>query len=206
MGGQYGDDLLIARARQGDVAAFNGLVERYQGLAYSVAYRTLGDAEAAADATQDAFLAAFNAIRGFRGGEPFRARQAFTAWLLRIVTNACFDIARRAQRRPSTSLDRMLEERGEAATDRIVDPDPPPEGEALRAELIEQIQEALLQLPFDQRTAVVLSDLHGLSYDEVAETTSTSLGTVKSRIARGRAKLRDLLGARPELSPGSVRP
>jgi RNA polymerase sigma-70 factor (ECF subfamily) len=118
---QYADDLLIARAQRGDVAAFNGLVERYQGLAYSVAYRTLGDSEAAADATQDAFLAAFNAIGGFRG-DPLKAPQAFKAWLLRIVTNACFDIARRAQRRPATSLDRLLEERGEAATDQIVDP------------------------------------------------------------------------------------
>jgi RNA polymerase sigma-70 factor, ECF subfamily len=205
VGGQYADDLLIARAQRGDVAAFNGLVERYQGLAYSVAFRTLGDAETAADATQDAFLAAFTAIGGFRG-DPLKAPQAFKAWLLRIVTNACFDIGRRAQRRPSTSLDRMLEERGEAASDQIVDPDPPPEGEALRAELLEQIQEALLQLPFDQRTAVVLSDLHGLSYDEIAEATSTSLGTVKSRIARGRAKLRDLLVARPELSAGPARP
>jgi RNA polymerase sigma-70 factor (ECF subfamily) len=202
---QYADDLLIARAQRGDVAAFNGLVERYQGLAYSVAYRTLGDSEAAADATQDAFLAAFNAIGGFRG-DPLKAPQAFKAWLLRIVTNACFDIARRAQRRPATSLDRLLEERGEAATDQIVDPNRPPESEALRAELFEQIQDALLELPFDQRTAVVLSDLHGLSYDEIAAATSTSLGTVKSRIARGRAKLRDRLSARPELSPESARP
>jgi RNA polymerase sigma-70 factor (ECF subfamily) len=199
VGGQYADDILIARAQRGDVAAFNGLVERYQGLAYSVAYRTLGDPDSAADATQDAFLAAFNAIGGFRGG-------SFKAWLLRIVTNACFDIGRRAQRRPSTSLDRMLEERGEAATDQIVDPNPAPEGEALRAEVLEQIQEALLHLPFDQRTAVVLSDLHGLSYDEIAEATSTSLGTVKSRISRGRARLRDLLVAHPELSTGPARP
>jgi RNA polymerase sigma-70 factor (ECF subfamily) len=186
------DETLIERARGGNVQAFNGLVERYQGLAYSVAYRTLNDPEAAADATQDAFLAAFSALKGFRGG-------SFKAWLLRIVTNACFDAGRRAQRRPSSSLDHLIEERGESASDRIVDPDPEPEGEALRAELIDDIQAALLQLPFDQRTAVVLSDLHGLSYDEIAEATSVSLGTVKSRIARGRGKLRELL--RPAARP-----
>jgi RNA polymerase sigma-70 factor (ECF subfamily) len=182
------DDALIARAQGGDVPAFNGLVERYQGLAYSVAYRALGDPEVAADATQDAFLAAFSGLRSFRGG-------SFKAWLLRIVTNACFDHGRRAQRRPSSSLDYLIEERGETASDRIVDPDPLPEGEVLRAEQLGEIQEALLQLPFDQRTAVVLSDLHGLSYGEIAEATSVSLGTVKSRIARGRGRLRELLRA-----------
>jgi RNA polymerase sigma-70 factor (ECF subfamily) len=182
------DDALIARALGGNVQAFNGLVERYQGLAYSVAYRALGDPEAAADATQDAFLAAFSALKSFRGG-------SFKAWLLRIVTNACFDQGRRAQRRPSSSLDHLIEERGETASDRIIDPDPLPEGEALRAEQLEEIQGALLELPFDQRTAVVLSDLHGLSYEEIAEATSVSLGTVKSRIARGRGKLRELLRA-----------
>jgi RNA polymerase sigma-70 factor (ECF subfamily) len=186
------DETLIERARAGNVPAFNGLVERYQGLAYSVAYRTLNDAEAAADATQDAFLAAFSGLKGFRGG-------SFKAWLLRIVTNACFDAGRRAQRRPASSLDHLIEERGESASDRIVDTEPEPEGEALRAELVEDIQAALLQLPFDQRTAVVLSDLHGLSYDEIAEATSVSLGTVKSRIARGRGKLRELL--RPVARP-----
>jgi RNA polymerase sigma-70 factor (ECF subfamily) len=186
------DETLIERARAGNVPAFNGLVERYQGLAYSVAYRTLNDAEAAADATQDAFLAAFSGLKGFRGG-------SFKAWLLRIVTNACFDAGRRAQRRPSSSLDHLIEERGESASDRIVDTEPEPEGEALRAELVEDIQAALLQLPFDQRTAVVLSDLHGLSYDEIADATSVSLGTVKSRIARGRGKLRELL--RPVARP-----
>ena len=186
MSAQIADELLVERAQGGNVQAFNGLVERYQGLAYSVAYRALGNPEAAADATQDAFLAAFSGIRSFRGG-------SFKAWLLRIVTNACYDVGRRTQRRPQSSLDHLLEERGETASDRMVDPDPPPEGEALRAEQVEQIQGALLQLPFDQRTAVVLSDLHGLSYDEIAEATSVSLGTVKSRIARGRAKLRELL-------------
>jgi RNA polymerase sigma-70 factor (ECF subfamily) len=183
---QIADEALVERAQGGNVQAFNGLVERYQGLAYSIAYRALGNPEAAADATQDAFLAAFSGIRSFRGG-------SFKAWLLRIVTNACYDVGRRAQRRPQSSLDHLLEERGETASDGLVDPDPPPEGEALRAEQLEQTQGALLQLPFDQRTAVVLSDLHGLSYDEIAEATSVSLGTVKSRIARGRAKLRELL-------------
>src|SRR5437764_698132 len=140
----------------GDVGAFNRLVEVYQGLAYNVAYRALGDPESAADATQDAFLAAFNALRGFRGG-------SFKAWLLRIVTNACYDAGRRLARRPSTSLDAIVEAPG--GEDVLVDGSPLPESEALRGELLQQVEGALLELPFDQRTVVVMADLHGLSYD-----------------------------------------
>jgi RNA polymerase sigma-70 factor (ECF subfamily) len=84
----------VEAARRGDVAAFNQLVERYQRLAYNVAYRTLGQAEEAADATQEAFLSAFRALPGFRGG-------AFKAWLLRIVVNCCYDQLRRRQRQPA---------------------------------------------------------------------------------------------------------
>lgn len=188
---------LIARAVRGDAVAFNGLVELYQGLAFNVALRTVGDPEAAADATQDAFLSAFNAIDRFRGG-------SFKAWLLRIVTNACFDAGRRIQRRPATSLDALIEQPG--GDDLAIDPEPLPEMQALRAELVEQIQAALLLLPFDQRTAVVLADLQGLSYDEIAEATATSLGTVKSRINRGRLRLRDLLAGQRELGVAGQRP
>jgi RNA polymerase sigma-70 factor (ECF subfamily) len=184
---------LIARAVRGDVGAFNGLVEIYQGLAYNVALRTVGDPDAAADATQDAFLSAFNAIDRFRGG-------SFKSWLLRIVTNSCFDAGRRIQRRPASSLDELMEQPG--GDDLAVDPGPLPEVEALRAELVEQVQAALLLLPFDQRTAIVLADLQGLSYDEVASVTGASLGTVKSRINRGRLRLRDALADTKE--PGAV--
>ncbi len=189
---------LVRRAGGGDVAAFNALVERYQDLAYGVAYRTLGDPEAAADATQDAFLSAYNAIRGFRGG-------SFKAWLLRIVTNACYDHGRRAARRPSASLDAILE--SPDGEDALLDPAPLPEGVALRGELVRVIEASLMELPIEQRTVVVLADLHGLSYDEIAEATATSLGTVKSRLSRGRLHLRDrILRRAPELSPREDRP
>lgn len=182
---------LATSAGRGDVAAFNRLVEQYQALAYSVAYRALGDPEAAADATQDAFLAAYNGIGGFRGG-------SFKAWLLRIVTNACHDAGRKVARRPSTSLDAIVELPG---GDTFVDPAPLPEDESLRAELVRQIEECLLDLPFEQRAVVILADMHGLSYDEIAEATGASLGTVKSRLNRGRLHLRDRLVRRePELS------
>jgi RNA polymerase sigma-70 factor (ECF subfamily) len=189
---------LVTRAGGGDVAAFNALVERYQDLAYGVAYRTLGDPEAAADATQDAFLSAYNAIRGFRGG-------SFRAWLLRIVTNACYDHGRRAARRPSASLDAIVELAG--GEDALVDPAPLPDNVALRGELVRVIEASLMELPIEQRTVVVMADLHGLSYGEIAEATATSLGTVKSRLSRGRLHLRDrLLRRAPELSPREDRP
>lgn len=187
---------LIRRAVAGDLAAFNRLVEHYQGLAYSVAYRLLGDREAASDATQDAFLAAYGAIGRFRGG-------SFKAWLLRIVTNACYDAGRRIQRRPASSLDAIVDAPGGA--DVITDPGESPDEGALRGELMHELEELLGELPFEQRTAVVLADVHGLSYDEIADATSSSLGTVKSRINRGRSKLRDLLLARPELLPDRFR-
>ena len=189
---------LVERAARGDLAAFNGLVEQYQNLAYGVAFRTLGDPEAAADATQDAFLSAYNGIGAFRGG-------SFKSWLLRIVTNACYDHGRRLARRPAASLDAIVEAPG--GEDVAVDPAPLPEDEAQRAELVQQIEACLLELPIEQRTVVVLADLHGLSYDEIAEATATSLGTVKSRLNRGRLHLRDRLVRRaPELSRRADRP
>src|SRR5262249_51739319 len=129
--GPLDESELARRAARGDVVAFNRLVEQYQNLAYGVAYRTLGDGEAAADATQDAFLSAYTAIGSFRGG-------SFKAWLLRIVTNACYDAARRRARHPAASLDAMIEAEGGADT--LVDPSPLPESEALRGELLRQVE------------------------------------------------------------------
>ena len=190
------EQALINAARKGDARAFNQLVRAYQGLTYNVAYRILGDAEAAADATQDAFLSAFQAIRRFRGG-------SFKAWLLRIVTNACYDQLRRKQRRPTQSLEALLVEPG--ASSRFTDQGEAPEEYALRQELGRVIQQGLQTLPPDQRTTLVLSDIQGLSYQEIAEVTRVSLGTVKSRLSRGRARLRDYLLAQEELLPARYR-
>jgi RNA polymerase sigma-70 factor (ECF subfamily) len=186
---------LIAAARQGDREAFNELVVHYQTLAYNVAYRILGNGDAAADATQDAFLSAFRAMPRFRGG-------SFKAWLLRIVTNACYDQLRAAKRRPTTSLDENDEQ------DRhewIVDRAERPEAYAERQELGRAIQRGLDTLPPDQRTVVVLADIQGMQYAEVAETVGVSLGTVKSRLSRGRRKLRDYLTQHAELLPSRYR-
>jgi RNA polymerase sigma factor (sigma-70 family) len=189
------ESALIAAAQEGDREAFNQLVVHHQSLAYNVAYRVLGDADAAADATQDAFLSAYRAIPRFRGG-------SFRSWLMRIVTNACYDQLRVKKRRPTTSID---EDKDPDREEWNVDPGERPEAFVLRQELGQAIQRGLETLPPDQRTVVVLSDIQGMSYEEIAETMSTSLGTVKSRLNRGRSKLRNYLIQNVELLPARYR-
>jgi RNA polymerase sigma-70 factor (ECF subfamily) len=199
------EQALIARSQQGDTNAFNGLVERYQGVAYALALRMLGDPDTAADVTQDAFFSAYRSIASFRGS-------SFRAWLLRIVSNGCFDVFRAQGRQPSTSLDALLESDPESGAGdthvpaALVDPAWDPERAALRAEAIAAIEAALLKLPPDQRLAVILSDVQGLAYEEIARVMDTPLGTVKSRIARARGHLRTFLVEQRELFSRAERP
>lgn len=194
--------LLIARSRRRDVAAFNQLILLHQQAVYTLCYRMVSDPESAADVTQESLLAAFRAIESFRGG-------SFRSWLLRIASNACYDYWRRKQRRPAESLEALTDQPegdSEGLAQQFADDERwNPETMALRAELQTVIQIGLEQLPFEQRLAVVLSDIQGLSYEEIATTTHTTLGTVKSRIARGRAQLRDYLQRHAELLPRSYR-
>lgn len=190
------EDALIAAAQKGDARAFNQLVVHYQGLAYNVAYRILHDPDAAADATQDAFFSAFRAMGKFRGG-------SFKSWLLRIVTNACYDQLRVKQRRPTSSLDDLPVEADH--TFYLEDTSELPDELVERQELNHLIQVGINQLPSEQRMVLVLSDVQGLSYQEIAEVLDISLGTVKSRLSRGRAKVRDYLLEKRELLPHRYR-
>lgn len=186
---------VLERARGGDVTAFNELVERYQGAAYNLALRMLGSVPAAEDATQEAFLAAFRNLRSLRGS-------SFRPWLLRIVANACYDQLRAAQRKPADSLEEALDADPSAA---------PPDGAAgpteiaERRELARLLEAGLADLPADQRLTVILSDIQGYDYEEVAQITRSALGTVKSRLSRGRGRLRDYLQAHGELLPARFR-
>ena len=187
---------LISASQAGDLQAFNMLVEHYQNRLYALAYRMLGDPEAAADATQDAFLAAYRNIRRYRGG-------SFIAWLLRIATNACYDQLRTRKRRPQISLD-AVEPDADEAPRQFTDSGESPDERILRDELAREIERRLQELPDDQRLAVILSDIQGYSYDEIAAATGWPLGTVKSRLSRGRTHLRDALRA-GELLPAYYR-
>jgi len=163
-------------------------MEHYQSACYGLAWRLLGDAELAADATQDAFVHAYDAIARFRGG-------VFRSWLLRITANASYDILRRARRRPTTTLPDPEEGQAELPDANA----PNPVAEAARSELYRHLDRALRLLPEDQRVAVVLCDVYGMDYNQVADATASALGTVKSRIHRGRLRLRELLAEHREL-------
>lgn len=188
---------VIKEAQKGSVAAFNQLVMAYQGTAYNVAYRVIGNGDAAADACQEAFLKAYQAIKQYRGG-------SFKSWLLRIVTNACYDQLRYKSRRPATSLEDMTEN-SDDHSEKLIDGEERPEELVLRGELNEVIQHGINHLPEDQRVVLVLSDVQGFSYQEIAEIVDQPLGTVKSRLSRGRQRLRDFLLAQQELLPSQYR-
>ncbi len=180
------EQAMIASARAGNAADLGELIGRYQDMAYSVAYRILGHPDAAADATQEAFLSAYRALAAYRGG-------SFRAWLLRIVTNACYDQLRLKKRRPLLLLDDMIQDdRGYLA---LSDWAEDPEEAALRRDLVSSVEAGLATLSWEQRVVVVLSDVQGLSYHEIAAVTGASLGAVKSRLNRARARLRDYLAS-----------
>jgi len=186
----------ITAAKNGDLAAFNHLVLKYQGVAFNVAYRILGDPDRAADATQDAFIKAYKALGNFHGG-------AFKPWMLRIVTNTCYDYLRASKRKPSSSLDDELDK--SEYHPRFRDPGEGPADYIERKELNQMIQEAINQLSAHHRTIIVLVDIQGYSYEEAAGILDISVGTVKSRLSRARTKLRDILQAHQELLPKRYR-
>jgi RNA polymerase sigma factor (sigma-70 family) len=190
------ESALIKQAQKGDVAAYNRLVLHYQEMVYNVAYRIMKQPQAAEDATQDAFISAYKALNRFRGG-------SFKSWLMRIVTNSCYDELRRRKRRPQSSLDEMTEEYESPAFLRSSNDGP--ERHQQRVELAQAIEDCLAGLPDDQRVTAVLCDIEGYDYNEIAQITSVTLGTVKSRISRARAKLRDCLQGVAELLPAAYR-
>jgi RNA polymerase sigma-70 factor (ECF subfamily) len=189
------DPAILERARTGNLGAFNDLVLQHQDSVYAVCLRMLGSPMAAEDAAQEAFIAAWQNIGRLRG-------ERFRPWLLRIAANACLDSLRRSKRRPAASLDVALEE----GAPEPIDAGPTPEEVAVTRADRAAIEAALANLPEDQRLAVILCDLEELDYLEIADVMKTSIGTVKSRISRGRARLRDLLRMDPELSPEGRRP
>lgn len=193
------ESALIHDAQRGDLEAFNRLVLAYQDSVFNTALRVLGDDDQAADATQEAFLSAFRAIGSFRGG-------SFRAWLMRTVINACYDELRRKQRRPTTPLEPETEDGEELESPRwMADPGLSPEGKLELAELEHAIQHCLQNLPGDFRSVVVLADVQGLDYSEVASALRVPLGTIKSRLARARLRLRECLKGFQELLPSTFR-
>jgi RNA polymerase sigma-70 factor (ECF subfamily) len=178
------DERLIRAAQTGDLDAFNQLVVRHEAAVFSVCMRLLRDVAQAEDAAQDTFIRAWGAVGSFRGG-------LVRPWLLRIATNRAYDILRSRSRRPTWSLDAEPFEVQPEWTSQASDE--APETFAARSELASVLERALGELPEDQRVAILMSDVQGYGYDDIAQLTGVAVGTVKSRISRGRSALRRLL-------------
>jgi RNA polymerase sigma factor (sigma-70 family) len=190
---------LIQAAQQGDLDSFNTLVLNYQDIVFHTALRILGEEDPAEDAAQEAFISAFRSIASFRGG-------SFKAWLMRTVTNACYDELRRQKRRPTTPLEPDNYDGEEMDSPRwLADPAMTPSERAEADELEHAVQHCLDALPTDFKTVVVLADIQGLDYSEVAAAARVPLGTIKSRLARARLRLRECLRGFEELLPAAFR-
>ena len=193
------ESALIQDAQKGNLDAFNTLILHYQDSVYNTALRILGDEDQAADAAQEAFISAFKSIASFRGG-------SFKAWLMRTVTNACYDELRRQKRRPTTPLEPDTEDGEEMDSPRwLADPGMTPAQKSEADELEHAIQHCLNNLPLEFKTVVIMADIQGMDYTEVATSVRVPLGTIKSRLARARLRLRECLQGFAELLPASYR-
>ena len=181
-------------------SCYNCIQDTYQAQAENLAFQILGDRALAEDATQDAFLLAYKGFGGFRGAN-------LRAWLLRIVANRCRDVVRSNKSRPTISLDYRPDHGGAGLGPAIDVPsgDESPEEHALRGELGAVIQRGLQSLAEERRLAVSLVDVQGFSYEETGQIMGCNVGTVKSRLARGRANMRDYLEQHQELLPDRFR-
>ena len=185
------DKNILARARRGELPAFEELVTLYEKRVFAVALRSSGSPEDAADITQETFL------RAWRGIDSFRGDSGFSTWLFRIAMNLCVDHARRQNAAPLTQP--LV---GEEDMERpIPDPAPTPEQRLDNSELGRELSEALNEVSEEHRQIVLLRDVSGLSYTEIAETLEISEGTVKSRLSRARLALRDTLLRRGNILP-----
>ena len=186
------DSELVARARAGDRASFDQLVRENYTLVYNTAYRMLGDRGKAEDATQTAFVRAYKSLGRFRGGS------AFSTWLYRIVSNVCLDTLR-SRKEDTVSLEIAHGDDDESQQRPLPDETAEPGAQIERAERQEIVHRAIGQLSEDHRVVLVLCDISGLAYDEIAEVLDMPIGTVKSRLNRARLALKDILAPQLEL-------
>ena len=188
-GNEPSDEALVAAFRSGDRSAFAILIQRHERRVYNLALRMTGREEDARDATQDAFLSAMRKIGTFRG------EAAFTTWMHRVAVNACYDLLRKRQRAPL--LDASREDRPE--------PEPPPSPDPSEAaDLAIDVRRALLQVPEDYRVAMILHDVQDLPYEEIAQILGIPIGTVRSRLHRGRVALARAMGIAPAREPAEA--
>jgi RNA polymerase sigma-70 factor, ECF subfamily len=180
------DEELVARSMGGDLDSFNQLVLRWERPIYALAYRVIGREEEAHDVAQETFLRAFRALKGFKG------QAKFSSWLYRITLNLCRDWIRRERRTPVSQAPEgvdIIELAGEATPSESI------EDLVSRHELGRVVGKAMSQLPEEQRTAIILKEYHGLTFQEIAELLDCPLSTVKTRLYQGLTVLRKQLRA-----------
>ncbi len=194
------DKQLIERSKSGDYIAFEELVHRYENKVYTVAYRFMGNHADACDLAQEAFIKVYQALPRFRGDS------SFMTWIYHITANVCRDELRRRQRKQTISLDEAYNDSDNMSPLlHIASDDPGPEEEVERQEIREQVQRCLNMLSDEHRLILVMREIQGFSYDEIAQMLDCSLGTVKSRLNRARVAFKEKMKVLPELSSSKPR-
>lgn len=178
---------IVERCRAGDLDSFDYLYNTYAEKVYQIAYRYFNSPDDASDIVQETFIRIYKSIAGYRGDAQF------STWVYRIATNLCYDELRRRKKRQADSFDADIETENGSIAREIVDDSPSPHEKAESAERISHLMEKLAFLPLEQRASVILRDIHGYSYQEISEIQNCSLGTVKSRISRGRCAIKAML-------------
>jgi RNA polymerase sigma-70 factor, ECF subfamily len=186
--GPVTDEDLVARATAGDLESFNQLVSRWERPIYALAYRTLGREEEARDVVQEAFLRAFRGLKGFKG------EAKFSSWLYRITLNLCRDWIRRERRAPLVQVPEGVDPVDMA--DAQASPEPSVEDLVADREMSSAVAKAMAELPEEQRTAIMLKEYHGLTFQEIADQLDCPLSTVKTRLYQGLSVLRRRLERR----------
>jgi len=187
---------LLLKARNGDVKAFETIIEDYQKKVFNIALRMIGNHDDASELAQEVFIRIFKSLKNFKG------ESSLSTWIYRITTNVCLDELRKRKNKNIVSLDEDVKQDDGEIKRQVEDARPTPDVIAEKNEVLRVVKEAILSLPEDQRTVIILRDIQGFSYDEIAKIMNCPEGTVKSRINRSRQILRDRLKPKLELLKG----
>lgn len=187
------EKVLVQRAKDGDVTAFETLIQEYQKRIFSIAYRMMQNQEDAADLTQEIFLKLFQNLDKFRGNSQF------STWVYRVATNTCLDALKKAKRQTAYSLDKEIETEEGTLLGELPDKGPSPQELAEKKAILEAVRLGIAKLSKEHQRVMILRELEGLSYEEIAQILNCSVGTVKSRINRARENLKKILSQNREL-------